>query len=107
LLTSHKGINLPTRSLDIPSLTEKDRRDLLFGLEKGVDYVALSFVRTANDIHMIKKIIHRQKCHTPVIAKLEKHEALENIDAIMAAADGLMVARGDLGVEIPLENVPN
>lgn len=107
LLTSHKGINLPTRSLDIPSLTEKDRRDLLFGLEKGVDYVALSFVRTANDIHMIKKIIHRQKRHTPVIAKLEKHEALENIDAIMAAADGLMVARGDLGVEIPLENVPN
>ncbi|MGD9006881.1 MAG: pyruvate kinase [Desulfobacteraceae bacterium] len=107
LLTSHKGINLPTRSLDIPSLTEKDRRDLLFGLEKGVDFVALSFVRTANDIHMIKKIIHRQKRQTPVIAKLEKHEALENVDAIMAAADGLMVARGDLGVEIPLENVPN
>lgn len=107
LLTSHKGINLPARSLDIPSLTEKDRRDLLFGLEMGVDFVALSFVRTANDIHMIKKIIHRQNKQTPVIAKLEKHEALENIDAIMAAADGLMVARGDLGVEIPLETVPN
>lgn len=107
LLTSHKGINLPSRSLDIPSLTEKDRRDLLFGLEMGVDFVALSFVRTANDIHMIKKIIHRQNKQTPVIAKLEKHEALENIDAIMAAADGLMVARGDLGVEIPLETVPN
>jgi pyruvate kinase len=107
LLTSHKGINLPTRTLDIPSLTEKDRRDLLFGLEMGVDFVALSFVRTASDIHMIKKIIHRQNKHTPVIAKLEKHEALNNIDAIMAAADGLMVARGDLGVEIPLETVPN
>ncbi len=107
LLTSHKGINLPTRSLDIPSLTEKDRRDLLFGLENGVDYVALSFVRTANDIHTIKKIIHRQNKKVPVIAKLEKHEALENIDAIIAAADGLMVARGDLGVEIPLETVPN
>jgi pyruvate kinase len=107
LLTSHKGINLPSRTLDIPSLTEKDRRDLLFGLEKGVDYVALSFVRTADDIHLIKKIIHRRKCRTPVIAKLEKHEAMENIDAIMAASDGVMVARGDLGVEIPLEKVPN
>jgi pyruvate kinase len=107
VLTSHKGINLPTRSLDIPSLTEKDRRDLIFGLEMGVDYAALSFVRTANDIHMMKKIIHRHSKHIPVIAKFEKHEALENVDAIMAAADGVMVARGDLGVEIPLETVPN
>ena len=107
VLTSHKGINLPTRSLDIPSLTEKDRRDLIFGLENGVDFAALSFVRTANDIHTIKKIIHRHNKPIPVIAKFEKHEALENVDAILAAADGLMVARGDLGVEIPLETVPN
>jgi pyruvate kinase len=107
VLTSHKGINLPTRSLDIPSLTEKDRRDLIFGLEMGVDFAALSFVRTANDIHMMKKIVHRQNKQIPVIAKFEKHEALENVDAIMAAADGVMVARGDLGVEIPLEMVPN
>ena len=107
VLTSHKGINLPSSSLDIPALTEKDRRDLLFGLEMEVDYIALSFVRTAADIHAIKKIIHRQGRHTPVIAKIEKHEALEHIDAIMAAADGIMVARGDLGVEIPLEKVPN
>ncbi len=107
VLTSFKGINLPTSSLDIPAMTEKDRRDLLFGLDKGVDYIALSFVRTAADIHEIKKLVHRQNKQTPVIAKIEKHEALDYIDAIIAAADGIMVARGDLGVEIPLEKVPN
>jgi pyruvate kinase len=107
LLTSHKGINLPSSTLPIPALTEKDRRDLLFGLKMGVDYVALSFVRAAADIHSAKKIIHRQNKQTPVIAKIEKHEAVDNIDAILSASDGIMVARGDLGVEIPLENVPN
>ncbi|MBT8339198.1 MAG: pyruvate kinase, partial [Desulfatitalea sp.] len=106
VLTSHKGVNLPSSTLAIPSLTEKDRRDLLFGLAQDVDYVALSFVRKAEDIHAIKKIIHHNGKRTPVIAKIEKHEAIENVDAIMAAADGIMVARGDLGVEIPLENVP-
>jgi pyruvate kinase len=106
MLTSNKGINLPSSSLDIPALTEKDRRDLIFGLEMDVDYVALSFVRAAADIHAIKKIIHRQGKQTPVIAKIEKHEALDHIDAILEAADGIMVARGDLGVEIPLERVP-
>jgi pyruvate kinase len=106
ILTSNKGINLPSSSLDIPALTEKDRRDLIFGLELDVDYVALSFVRTAADIHTIKKIIRRQGKQTPVIAKIEKHEALDHIDAILEAADGIMVARGDLGVEIPLERVP-
>jgi pyruvate kinase len=106
ILTSHKGINLPSSSLDIPAITEKDRRDLIFGLEMDVDYVALSFVRAAADIHAIKKIIRRQGKQTPVIAKIEKHEALDNIDAILEAADGIMVARGDLGVEIPLEKVP-
>jgi len=107
VLTSHKGVNLPTSTLAIPALTDKDRRDLNFGLEKDVDYIALSFVRTAADIHDIKKIIHRQNKKTPVIAKFEKHEAITNVDAILAAADGIMVARGDLGVEIPLENVPS
>ncbi len=106
LLTSNKGINLPSSTLNIPAMTEKDRRDLLFGLEKGVDYVALSFVRSAADIHAIKKIIRRQNKQTPVIAKFEKHEALLNVDGILEASDGLMVARGDLGVEIPLEQVP-
>jgi pyruvate kinase len=107
VLTSHKGVNLPTSTLAIPSMTEKDRRDLLFGLEAEVDYVALSFVRSATDIHMVKKIIHRQNKQTPVIAKFEKHEALDNVDAILAATDGVMVARGDLGVEVPLESVPS
>jgi len=107
VLTSHKGINLPTSSLDLPAMTEKDRRDLHFGLDKDVDFIALSFVRMAADIHEIKKLIHRQNKQTPVIAKIEKHEAMDHIDGILAAADGIMVARGDLGVEIPLETVPN
>jgi len=105
-LTSHKGINLPSGSIRAPSLTEKDREDLLFGLAQGVDYVALSFVRNARDIKRVKEIIHSREERTPVIAKIEKHEALAHIDAIVEAADGIMVARGDLGIEIPLENVP-
>jgi pyruvate kinase len=106
-LTSHKGINLPDSSVSAAAVTEKDVADLLFGLANGVDYVALSFVRTAEDIEALKGIIRKEKRDVPVIAKIEKHEALSNIDAIMAAADGIMVARGDLGVEIPPENVPN
>ncbi|MCP4745387.1 MAG: pyruvate kinase [Desulfobacteraceae bacterium] len=107
LLTSHKGINLPSSTLSVPAITEKDKRDLLFGLEMGIDFVALSFVRSAADIHAIKRIIHQQNKQTPVIAKFEKHEAIKQLDAILEAADGVMVARGDLGVEIALENVPN
>ncbi|MBR9982067.1 MAG: pyruvate kinase [Desulfatitalea sp.] len=107
VLTSHKGINLPTSSLKVPSLTDKDQRDLAFGLDMDVDFVALSFVRSAADIHAIKKIIRRRKKSTPVIAKIEKHEALVHADGILEAADGIMVARGDLGVEIPLEDVPS
>jgi pyruvate kinase len=107
ILTSHKGINLPTGTLKAPSLTEKDHDDLNFGLAHEVDFVALSFVRTAEDIAHIKTIIGQQGKATPVIAKIEKHEAVDNIDAILASADGIMVARGDLGVEIPLEHVPH
>jgi len=107
VLTSRKGINLPTGTIKAPAITEKDRNDLLFGLAHDVDYVALSFVRSADDVHRLKDIIKKEKKITPVIAKIEKHEALDVIDEIMAAADGIMVARGDLGVEIPLENVPN
>jgi pyruvate kinase len=106
-LTSHKGVNLPTASIHAEALTPKDRDDLLFGLACDVDFVALSFVRTAEDIQAIKSIIAAQGRHTPVVAKVEKHEALDHLDAIVAAADGIMVARGDLGVEIPLENVPS
>ena len=106
LLTSHKGINLPTGTIRTSSLTEKDKGDLLFGLEHDVDFVALSFVKSASDILAVKEIIAGKGKDIPVIAKIEKHEALENIDAIMDISDGIMVARGDLGVEIPPEDVP-
>lgn len=106
LLTSHKGINLPTGTIRTPSLTPKDREDLLFGLRHDVDFVALSFVKTADDIRAVKAIIAGQGKDTPVIAKIEKHEALVNMEAILEVSDGIMVARGDLGVEIPPEDVP-
>jgi pyruvate kinase len=106
VLTSHKGINLPTGTIKAEAVTEKDRADLVFGLQHDVDYVALSFVRTSEDIFKLKEIIRQAGKDTPVIAKIEKHEALDNIGEIMAASDGIMVARGDLGVEIPLEQVP-
>ncbi|MCP4115399.1 MAG: pyruvate kinase [Desulfobacteraceae bacterium] len=106
LLTSHKGINLPGTSLSIPALTEKDKEDLSFGLKNDVDFVALSFVKSSDDVMEIKDLIKAAGKDTPVISKIEKHEAIENIDKIMEATDGIMVARGDLGVEIPLEDVP-
>ena len=106
ILTFRKGINLPTRTIDMPSMTDKDREDLLFGLAHDVDYVALSFVRTAEDIQTIKAITRRENKDTPVIAKIEKHEAIDNYKDILETADAIMVARGDLGVEIPLEEVP-
>ncbi len=106
ILTSHKGINLPTGTIKADSVTEKDKNDLVFGLNNNVDYVALSFVRAANDVLQVKDIIKKQGKNTPVIAKIEKHEALDNIDEIIGVCDGIMVARGDLGVEIPLAKVP-
>jgi pyruvate kinase len=106
VLTSNKGINLSTGTIRMPSMTDKDREDLLFGIENGVDYIALSFVRTAQDILGVKEIIKRRGKDTPVIAKIEKHEAISHIEDIMEVSDGIMVARGDLGVEIPLERVP-
>ena len=106
VLTSRKGINLPTGTLHIPALTDKDREDLLFGLENDVDYVALSFVRSAEDVLRVKEILREEGKNTPVIAKIEKHEALDHVEAILDASDGIMVARGDLGVEIPPERVP-
>ncbi|HVY61065.1 MAG TPA: pyruvate kinase [Planctomycetota bacterium] len=105
-LTAHKGLNLPTASLTLPAITEKDRKDLKFGVEQGVDFIALSFVRSSADVRLCKTLIYESKGEQPVIAKIEKHEALRNIDDIIAAADGVMVARGDLGVEVALERVP-
>lgn len=105
-LKSRKGINLPFSKVSAPSLTEKDMEDLLFGLKHKVDWVALSFVRKEQDIIELRKIIDDHKSTTRIIAKIEKPEALENIDAIIAATDAVMVARGDLGVEIWMEEVP-
>jgi len=106
LLGEHKGINLPGTPVSLPSLTEKDRRDLQFGLEHGVDVVALSFVRTARDVRQAKSMIEQKGSTVPVIAKLEKPQAIDNLEDILEVADGVMVARGDLGVEVPPERVP-
>lgn len=106
ILKSNKGVNLPNTKLTLPSLSEKDLADLDFALEQGVEWIALSFVRDANDIKELRKLIDAKKSRARIIAKIEKPEALENIDAIIDASDAIMVARGDLGVEIPMEKVP-
>ncbi len=106
LLVEHQGINLPGAILSIPALTDKDREDLEFGLANDVDMVALSFVRSAADVLLVKEIIRSRGTATPVIAKLEKPQALEQLEQIFEACDGVMVARGDLGVEMPPEKVP-
>jgi pyruvate kinase len=105
-LGEHKGINLPGIKLDIPSMTAKDHKDLRSALTIGADYLALSFVRTAADVRAAKHAIARAGKDTPVIAKLEKPEAIDNLDEILEIADGVMVARGDLGVEMSPEKVP-
>jgi len=106
LLGENKGINLPGTALSVPSLTPKDRKDLEFGIKHEVDAIALSFVRTATDVLEAKRIIDGRHADLPVIAKLEKPQAIENLEEILGVADGVMVARGDLGVEMPLEQVP-
>jgi pyruvate kinase len=105
-LGEHKGINLPGIQLRVPALTPKDRADLLFALKHGANYIAVSFVRRPEDVLLAKSLIRRAKKDTPVIAKLEKPEAIENIEGILRVADGVMVARGDLGVEMSPERVP-
>ena len=106
VLKEHKGVNLPGVRLRVEALTEKDEADLAYGIGLGVDYVALSFVRRAGDVRRVKQILKGRKAAIPVIAKLEKPEAIENLDAILAVSDGVMVARGDLGVEMAPERVP-
>ena len=106
ILTSRKGVNLPNTKVSIPSLTEEDLENLKYALEWDVDWIGLSFVRTGQDIIDLKHIIAQSGKAAKVIAKVEKPEAIDNIDEIIAATDGVMVARGDLGVEMPLEEVP-
>jgi len=105
-VSSHKGVNLPSVGTGLPAMTAKDHEDLRFGLEAGVDWVALSFVRTPEDADVPRAVMAEVGRHVPVLAKIEKPQALDNLDDIVEAFDGLMVARGDLGVEVPLESVP-
>jgi len=105
-LGSHKGVNLPTRTLSLPSMTEYDHQALAAGLDMGVDFVALSFVRSRADVDSARQAMDEYGRHVPIIAKIEKHEAVENLEDIIEAVDGVMVARGDLAVEIPLWDVP-
>jgi pyruvate kinase len=106
VLSNNKGVNFPGVYLSIKALTDKDRVDLMFGLDQGVDWIALSFVRNPQDILEVKELISSAGKHVPVIAKIEKHEAIEQMEAVLSICDGVMVARGDLGVELPAEEVP-
>lgn len=106
-ISDRKGVNIPSVHLNIPFISEKDRSDILFGIRTGFDFIAASFVRTAEDILAIRAILEEEHCTTvKIIAKIENAEGVENIDDILRVADGIMVARGDMGVEIPLEDVP-
>ena len=98
-LKSRKGVNFPNLNVRLPSLTEKDLRDLDFGLTQGVDWISQSFVRCAEDVRILRRIIHEKGYNTTVIAKIEKPQAIENIEEILDEVSGIMVARGDLGVD--------
>ena len=106
LLKSKRHVNLPGIRVNLPAITDKDRRDIAFGMEQGVDFIALSFVRQADDIHELRELLGDKAEQIKVIAKLEDQEAITNMVDIIAVADGIMVARGDLGVEVPLEVLP-
>ncbi|HSQ61865.1 MAG TPA: pyruvate kinase [Polyangiaceae bacterium] len=105
-MRDHVGVHLPSRTMRGGALTEKDKADLLFGLSLGVDYIALSFVRRASDLNLVREICQAWGQETPIVAKIETPDAVENLEAVVAASDGVMVARGDLGVEFPPERVP-
>ncbi|MFC1668436.1 pyruvate kinase [Chlamydiota bacterium] len=106
IVLSHKSVNLPFTALSIPSLTEKDENDLQFGIKSGVDFIAASFVRSSHDIITIREKLRQKNAHIHIIAKIEKPEAIVDIDAIIEYSDAIMIARGDLGVELPLSQVP-
>lgn len=106
-VSNHKGINVPDVNLSIPYLSDKDKSDIKFGIEQGVDFIAASFVRTADDVQQLRMLLDENGgAHINIIAKIENQQGVENIDGIVALADGVMIARGDMGVEIPAEDVP-
>lgn len=106
ILKSRKGVNIPGVKIQLPGITEKDAQDIVFGIRQGVDFIAASFVRKAADVLEIRKILEDHNAHIDIIAKIENQEGVENVEEILSVSDGLMVARGDLGVEIPAEEVP-
>ena len=107
IIKNHKGVNVPNVSINLPSVTEKDKEDLIFGCKMGVDFVAASFVRKASDVLEIRSLLNSHSGENiQIIAKIESQEGVNNIDSILEVADGIMVARGDMGVEIPIEKVP-
>jgi pyruvate kinase len=107
VLKNNKGVNVPGAELNLPGLTEKDKSDILFGIENGINFIAASFIRRTSDVLAIKKILEENDAlHVQIIPKIENQEGVDNLDEIIAVSDGLMVARGDLGVEIPVEEVP-
>ncbi|MGB9662202.1 MAG: pyruvate kinase, partial [Moorellaceae bacterium] len=105
-ISSHKGVNIPGAVISLPALTEQDMEDIEFGLSQGIDFIAASFVRTAKDVLQIRQLLGKYDAKVGVIAKIENRAGIENLEEILEAADGIMVARGDLGVEIPVEEVP-
>jgi len=106
-LKSNKGINLPDSNVSAPSFTEKDHKDLMFGLQHDIDYVAMSFVRTKKDVQQVKFLLHDMKKNVPIVSKIEKPQAIENIDEILDVTDVIMIARGDMGVELGNHLVPS
>src|SRR2546422_1490848 len=106
-ISDHKGLSLPRVTLPVSCLTAKDREDLRFGLRHGVDFIAVSFVRSADDIDEVRAFLRGEGVELPIVAKLERHEILTNLPGILSKVDAVMVARGDLGVDVPIEDVPH
>ncbi|MEF9933631.1 MAG: pyruvate kinase, partial [Cetobacterium sp.] len=107
LIKNHKGVNVPNVKIKLPSITEKDIEDIIFGCQNGVDFIAASFIRKASDILEVRKVLSENNGdHVQIIAKIESQEGVDNIDSIIEVTDCVMVARGDMGVEIPIEKVP-